>query len=256
MYILLWCIKPSLDLPRREQENFYKLLLDWDKNIIKEYDSLIDNWINIKLFFKDLIYFIKEDWIKKIESNDNISKIIFILETLDELFIKAKNSLDENTTFLIWILKIVNVFNNWWNNLQNPIINEKIIEKSEKNKSRGEPCVHFDEKKISEKNNKNIVSNEDINNIFWDTSPQEKKVEKNNSSFDINLYINELKKLWAKWWLTMWIRGALINLVWNNLEIKFKTKFALNTINTNENLSILKQAFENIWFKDWNIILL
>lgn len=76
------------------------------------------------------------------------------------------------------------------------------------------------------------------------------------SSFDVNLYINELKKIWAKWWLTMWIRWASTFLDWNKLEIKFKTKFALKTINNSENFSLLKQAFENIWFVDWEIVLL
>ncbi len=235
----IWLVSNELLL------SFYNLLLNWDNSIIEEFEKLIDDWINIKLFFKELIFTIKDDWIEKIKSNQNISKIIYILEELDNIFIKSKNSLDENTTFLIWLLKIINNFNSWENIVtENKKINEKILEKIKKI-----------EKKVI-----NNVSNDDINDIFWDTSSKEEKIEQKkenmNSNFDLDSYITEIKKLWAKWWLTMWIRWASVNLKENNLEIKFKTKFALKTIDNTENLTILKQAFENIGFKDWEIILL
>jgi len=233
-------------------ENFYNLLITWDKEIIIEFEKLIDNWTNIKLFFKELIFTIKEDWIIKIKSNSDISKIIYILENLDDVFIKTKNSLDENTTFLIWILKIINTIRYW----ENLIVNEKkILNKKNTKESKKENLIEQKEK--LEKKEVDIVSNEDISDIFWNKEDKVVEVKKENTSsdFDLNLYINELKKIWAKWWLTMWIRGSLANLVWSNLELKFKTKFALKTINTSENIQVLKQAFENMWFSDWDIIL-
>lgn len=247
--------------------NFYNLLINWDKLVIIEFEKLIDNWINIKLFFKQLIFLIKDDWIKKINSNNDIWKIVYILEILDEVFIKSKNSLDENTTFLIGLLKIINFFNFWEKiNQENSIEkNNDIFNKTTEFKNNNLVIKN----KINKLENSANISNEDINNIFWSNNKKnileeiEYKKESenidiniNNSNFDLDLFINELKKIWAKSWLTMWIRWSNIKLYWNKLEISFKTKFALNTVNTSENINILNKAFENIWFIGWTVILL
>ena len=243
----IWLVSNELLL------KFYDLLLNWDNSIVLEFEKLIDDWINIKLFFKELIFTIKDDWIEKIKSNQDISKIIYILEELDNIFIKSKNSLDENTTFLIWLLKIINNFTSPQPSPQGEGARPKVQNKKEKFEDKS--FVHLNEKKSIEN-----VSNDDINDIFWGISSKEKKIEQKkeymNSNFDLNSYITEIKKLWAKWWLTMWIRWASVNLEENNLEIKFKTKFALKTINNTENLTILKQAFDNLGFENWEVILL
>jgi hypothetical protein len=69
--------------------------------ILDEYDKLIESGKNVKLFFKELIFFIKDESIKKIKDSEDISAHLEILEALNDTYSKSKNSMDENLTFLI-----------------------------------------------------------------------------------------------------------------------------------------------------------
>jgi DNA polymerase-3 subunit gamma/tau len=94
----------------KELENFLQKLLEADNTIIDDFSLLISNWKNIKLFFKELIFYIKDKILDKLKNWDEIWNYLRIIEILDETYAKTKNSLDENTTFTIGILKIFNLF--------------------------------------------------------------------------------------------------------------------------------------------------
>lgn len=261
-YIINWEIKyenitKNLWLISQDEvKNFYNLLLEWNNNIVQEFDKLIDSWINIKLFFKDLFFVIKNDSIIKSSKWLNINLELFILEVLDELFIKVKNSYDENTTFLIWILKILN-FISFWKDLDTKKLSNKKIEN-----------IKIENKELSkiEKNKEENISNDDISNIFSDfTSPQpsssqeeevkyiQKDVLQEKWNFDSNKYIEELKKNWAKWALIFSLKWAIFDLDWNVLSIKFKTKFALKSVDNSDNKKILLDWLEKLWILSWEI---
>jgi hypothetical protein len=73
-------------------------------------NNLVDNWKNIKLFFKEFIFFIKDEIMIELRAENNswkISELLRIIEILDETYSKTKNSLDEYTTFTIWVLRII-----------------------------------------------------------------------------------------------------------------------------------------------------
>ena len=89
-------------------DDFLIKLLNKDKSIILDFDNLINNWKNIKLFFKEFIFFIKDKSLDLLKNNKEISSLLCILDLLNETYSKTKYSLDENTTFLIGILKIIN----------------------------------------------------------------------------------------------------------------------------------------------------
>ncbi|MDP2396478.1 MAG: hypothetical protein Q8S84_08520 [bacterium] len=90
---------------------FLEKLINKDAKVIDIFDKSIDDGKNIKLFFKELIYFTKAKTLNEIRLSNDVTKYIEILDTLDETYSKTKNSLDENTTFLIGILKILNSYN-------------------------------------------------------------------------------------------------------------------------------------------------
>jgi hypothetical protein len=82
-------------------EEFLEKLLKKDNSIINDFNNLIDEGKNVKLFFKDLIFFTKEKLEKSIlEGNINID-LIKILDELQEYYLKSKNSIDENLVFFI-----------------------------------------------------------------------------------------------------------------------------------------------------------
>lgn len=86
---------------------FLNKLLKKDKSIIDDYNNIILSWKNINLFFKEFIIYIKDKCLIKIKDNNNFWELLKILEVLNDTYSKIKFSLDENITFLIWLLKII-----------------------------------------------------------------------------------------------------------------------------------------------------
>ena len=231
-------------------KEFLNKLKNKENEVINDFEELISSWKNIKLFFKELIFFTKQKTIDLVKNKKDISEFLDILDKLDETYWKTKNSLDENTTFLIGILKILNPEKNF------PIIP---FNKGDKNKS-----IKIEEKNKIEKNNtekkikikiKEEIKVDDIWDIFWEEPIKNKEVIENisnnltSSIFDKKAFTTILKELWAKWWLTMWIRGSDCYNNWNILEIKFAKPVGLESAKKPENISFIKQALEkmNMW---------
>ncbi len=209
---------------------FSDKLINKDISIIEDFEKIISDGNNLKLFFKELIFFIKDKAILDLKKWENISIALKTLDILDKTYTHTKNSLDENTTFLIWILKILNKEQN----KELPTITN---------------IVNIPIKKIENKKEKQIkkeLTHEDIWDVFWYEKETFKKI---NSDFDKELFIKKIKENWGKWWLTMWIRGSEINVVWENLNINFKTSFALKQVNSPDNLNLLNKALENLWLE-------
>lgn len=225
----------------KELEIFLNKLLEENNTIIDNFEELISNWKNIKLFFKDLIFYIKEKTIDLLRSEKEIGNHISILEELDNTYSKTKNSLDENTTFLIWILKIINPIQT----LIKPIKEEKNTE------SVSKIVINNGEYKRKQIDNKEEIKIDDISNIFPEESDKKIEIKKENikeksSIFDKKLLIKTLKEIWVKWWLTMWLLWSDTFNNWEILEISFKTPFALKQANTLDNIAFIKKALEKM----------
>jgi hypothetical protein len=78
-----------------------------DKSVVNDFDTLIDNGKNVKLFFKDLIYCIRDEIMTNISTGISICELNNVLEILDETYSKTKNSMDERITLLSGILRVV-----------------------------------------------------------------------------------------------------------------------------------------------------
>ncbi len=242
----LWLVK------NEELKDFLNKLLKKDKEIINNYEQLIENWKNIKLFSKELLFYIRDSILEDLKENKDISNKLSIIDILDETISKMKNSIDENTTFTIWILKIINP-------LSNHFIKTKELNKTETNTIIKEiKKSNTIEKNINTKKeeNKKELDINDIWDIFWDTSDTIKNEEKKeNNIFDKQKYLNLLKELWVKWMIVASIKASDFSFNNQELTIKFKTSFVLNQVNSADNIAILNQALEKMWFKDIKIIL-
>lgn len=157
-----------------ELENFLQKLEKKDISIISDFENIISSGKNLKLFFKELIFNTKNKIFEKIKSGEDIWNIVKIFDILDETYTKTKNSLDENTTFTVGILKII------WNiSTQNNSGNENI--QTVPNIEIFSKKIEILEKKIEdlEKNLKNIWNNNNLNqNNFF----KEKEIETQNFS--------------------------------------------------------------------------
>ena len=230
-----------------ERQNFIEKLKNKDLSIIDDFDKIIDSWKNLKLFFKELIFSVKDRIISDLKNKKEISDLINIFEILDETYAKTKYSLDENTTFLVWILKII------WN-----YKNTEIIEKiPTKNISKKEEKIENHVKKIE----KEELKEEDLNDIFWEIDFSEsklentEKLEKSNWNFDLEKFILEVKQNWWKWALTMSLRWIIFSLEEHILRLEPKTKMARLNLENAENKVVMLKSLEDLWFKDFKIII-
>ena len=230
-----------------ERQNFIEKLKNKDLSIIDDFDKIIDSWKNLKLFFKELIFSVKDRIISDLKNKKEISDLINIFEILDETYAKTKYSLDENTTFLVWILKII------WN-----YKNTEIIEKiPTKNISKKEEKIENHVKKIE----KEELKEEDLNDIFWEIDFSEsklkntEKLEKSNWNFDLEKFILEVKQNWWKWALTMSLRWIIFSLEEQILRFEPKTKMARLNLENAENRVVMLKSLEDLWFKDFKIII-
>ena len=80
-----------------------------------------------------------------------------------------------------------------------------------------------------------------------------KNENSNNQDFDTNTLITKLKSNWAKWWLTMALRWAKLNLNWNTLAIWVHTKIHKWQVENVDNMSLIIKSMADMGIQDPNI---
>ena len=231
-----------------EINSFLDKLLSSDKTVIDILDKNISDWKNIKLFFKELLFFTKNKSLEELKKWNNITKYIKILDTLDDSYSKTKNSLDENITFTIWILKILD----WYTANTIPATKVDTVDSVAKTEiSTPKPVTVKNNPAIKAETKVEEIKPEDIWDVFWDIDePDVKEVVNTWKAFDSNWFIAKLKENWAKWGLTMNIRAATININDNTLNIKTKTSFAKKGIDNSDNINLMTKSLTDMWIVD------
>ena len=232
-----------------ELENFLNKLLSKDKDIIKDFDFLIQEGKNIKLFFKEFIFFAKQRALLDITEWKEIDDIVYIMDVLDETYSKTKNSLDENTTFLIWLLKLLSNWSAHTKKIQSSTNLKQKPLKIPENKREAKETLKSDPKVTSD----DEINIEDIWGLFDDS---EKGSKEQTWNFDKNTFITHLKDLGAKGSLILWIRSSNVSLDNNVLKVQFKTSFALKSTDNSDNRSLISEALNKMDLFDIDIQLL
>ncbi len=258
----LWIVDNTL------LNTFCDKLLSKDSSIIEDFDGLVLEWKNIKLFFKQLLFFIKDRSIKELQTGNNISDYITILDILDDTYAKTKHSLDENVTFTIGLLKIISAYS------VSQVSDTSVPKKQEDSQK----IVPHNASKTLEKSPKttqatvdntkeNTISPGDIDDIFGSETVVETRIQTaseggtiswdivwwSSTGFDMSAYIVALKWLGAKAWIILSLKWATYNLTSEALVLSFKTKFALNSINNTDTISLLNQWLEAVGMPDIKI---
>lgn len=250
-------------IPRAEViSNFYLKLFSKDVSVITDFENIISNY-NLNLFFKELLFYTKDQLIIDLWNEQKVKSNIHILEILEDAYLKAKNSFDAKTTFLVWIIKCVK-----------DITVEVWKKESTKPLPKSSAVIPKIIPKIKEENYQNNtdskLSPDDLFDVFWDDDfwavdsnediwrQEIQEIPKNNISnsnqaFDLEKFIKELKWLWSKWALTMSLRWSSLAFDWQKLTIATKTKISLKQIGTSDNISLMTQALNILWLLDINI---
>ena len=240
-------------------ENFLEKLINKNREVVDLFDQLIAEGKNIKLFFKELLFYSKNISLERLKKWEDISNHLNILDILDSTYSKTKICVDENTTFLIGVLKIITDSPNKCKPSTNLFQEERDIKKTIKSKKpttslpmgENEWGQIMEEKKAT----KQEISSSDVDDVFgWEEKKEpllpETKVSNKSDAFNWEKYLNILKKNWAKAMVTMSIKWATMNLNWKVLELKFKTKFALNSVNNPDTISLLNWWLVSMWLND------
>lgn len=238
-------------------EDFLQDLIRINVEVIAKFDTLIQEWKNIKLFFKDLLYFTKNQALQKIQWWEPISDYIKILEILDTAYWKTKQSIDENTTFTIALLQILDRNNitscdiqartkSWESTYTLSNQNTIISQKSQERHALEIPSQQWE--KISTDDIYDIFNTSDISKLPIDGSHSKK--EDITSWFDAESFIKQLKEIWAKWGLTMALRWSHLVLLGNTLKIETKTKIAQWQIENIDNKNLMISILNQMWISN------
>jgi len=252
-------------------QNFYQKLIFKDITLIKDFDEIANNY-NLWLFFKELLFLISSKMIESIDDKNNLENHIDTLQNIEKSYINSKNTFDQKTTYLVWILKSLknikdeNISKIWNISLKNNIVQtpKKIEEKIIK-----QPEI------IQDKPFEENLSPDDLFDVFWDEEPisqtkntkieestSNKPVENNfkvNQNSNLNTWFNKedliskLKDLKAKWALTMSLRWADLYMQNNKLIILAKTSFSAKQIDTQDNIAIISEWLSNMWITWFDI---
>lgn len=240
-------------------KDFLNQLINWDKSVVYSFEKLIENGKNVKLFFKDLIYYVRDEIMSKIKKDEDIIELNNILEILDETYTKTKNSMDEKITLLSGILKVVtrNVRVNYKIENQKTEVPEVIkpieskpIQETEKEKKEVKPKKEFESFEVCD------IEIDAVIDVFWgDEEAKNIKKDSDISSgwqvdFSRENFIAKVKELGWKWGLTMGLRGSEIRFDWVNLNIKSPSKIALKSIQEALSKDTIVAAMEQIWYNE------
>lgn len=219
--------------------SFYDLLIKKDYKAISKLDEISQNK-DLSIFFKDLLFYIKDIIISKIW-NEDIKNDIYIFETIENSYQKIKNTFDIKVLFQVCISKIITNYTS-----------QEIWEKTVATKNR---TIKNEEKIIQKveqiEPKKEELTIDDLNDIFWDEKVEKKEelktIDISMWNFDKIKFINILKDLKAKWAITMSIRWSEVWVQGNELIIKTTTATHLKQLNNSESLSIMSEALVVMW---------
>ncbi|MDD4151716.1 MAG: DNA polymerase III subunit gamma/tau [Candidatus Gracilibacteria bacterium] len=243
-------IKSNLGLVSSDKiEEIINKILNKDRKIIHEIKEIQDSGVNMKLFFKDILFNLRDNLIADFSLGNEKTSNLKLLNLLGEAFVKSKNSFDEILPFFIAIITFIS---------GDSLIEEKIITKKE----IGGEIKKTDTKEVIKKekieteikeNKQENVDLDDAFSIFGDEeiiiSEEKSKLENTNTTnFNIELLFAELKKEGGKAFLNLAIKSSETFIKDDKLHIKAKTKFNFDKINTIDNITLLNQKLIDLGF--------
>lgn len=238
---------------------FVYLLSKKDEKVLEIFREKADNWKNMRLFIKDVLYKIRDNLFEKSSEKNTqyFNDLIRIWDILNESYIFSKNSFDENLAFEIALMKCIS---SW--NFANKFDEEAFSKKPEIKKNIEKEVkkdLNIQEKTELEKENLDELSADFANDLFWndefENTPEKKTIEVGvSSSGDLKGQISEvLKKESQKWILQMAINLSSIFEQDSILIINPSNWLSRDTLKKAENMDILLSILEKIWKKDLKI---
>jgi DNA polymerase III subunit gamma/tau len=237
-----------------EKWSFISKLTSSDASLLDDFSQMQSSGKNLKNFFKEILWDIQSSAISSLKAWNNISHSVLMMQELQEMLMKSKNSFDESLTFRIGLLKLLAGAQ------PHP---SPLLEEREQTQVKSQTVASFSpwgeelrwgptkDSEVSlwlwEAKKDDIISwAEDIFASSEILEPQARKTSNSWLGLDIQQLITECKKQWWKAALSMTMKGADFDMQWDILHIKTKTKIALGTLEKTENREILMLSLEGM----------
>lgn len=224
-----------------EKINFLAKLKNWDASLLQDFNKMLWEWKNMKIFCKSLLDLLRMSAISKLSAWKEASRDINLLDKLHDILMTTKNSFDENLTLEIWFLKILA-------GISESVALSSQVEIKEKKTHLITTHSKVQEIKPLQKQNTIEVHPDIVEDIFSMTEPTIWSTASNSASPSINSdqLVNTVKKHGWTAALTMSIKGSNISLEDGILMIHTKTKISTSTISKTENRDCIMQALSEM----------
>ncbi len=232
-------ISKTLWIISEDAKNSFLLKLQWrDISVLEDFEDLKNSGKNLKIFFKELSHKLQEETIEKLKQWEDVMSDIQLLDQLQDILWKLKNSFDETLTLKTGLLKILAGYSIWTITAETPrvVMQTPTAQKSIKTPQEEKVEIKTDTTSDMLKETQNIFAVEEI----W----AEPLLQTSSNWFDIEGLIKEVKKQWAKAALTMSLRWSVVSLNGSTLDVKSKTRIAAESIGKNENKEYIQRAAE------------
>jgi hypothetical protein len=90
-----------------EKNQFISKLLSKDVSLLDDFQVLKSSGKNLKNFFKEILADIQNSAIASLKLGQNILSSVTIMQELQDMLMKSKNSFDESMTFSIGLIKML-----------------------------------------------------------------------------------------------------------------------------------------------------
>jgi len=237
--------------------------------LLDDFEDILKSGKNLKNFFKDIANDIQKLAINDVKQWLSIEIYITVLDVLQDILAKAKQSFDEVMTFKIGILKILGK-NNTPSSQPSPqdtsILNSFPSQGKEATTTEASSLSSQErvgerwQKEDSDEEIKKVPKQEEtslldeVQDIFAGESSFEEHPFKDlggqmtpDQGFDTSKLIDEVKKLGAKAAVTMSLKWSAFNVHEHELRVWTKTKIARSTLDKPENKEMLLEACQNMW---------
>ncbi len=222
------------------------------EKILNNLDFLREKWVDVKIFLDELIYYIRWKIIESFDTN-NFGIYLNIYENFEQSYGKLRYV--PNTFILLettvlklitWQEEKIEIINKDTDNTIKKINNlwkqwktEEKLEEDKKSKIKSQKLK--EDKKIEKVNIKN-----DVEIIKNEIKPKKE--------FDIEVFINNIKWDFWKWFIAMILKSAKFEIKNNNCTFIINNEFNFEKLNNGEIRSYLIQKLKEVFGLDYNII--
>lgn len=233
-----------------EKKIFLEKLLVKDISVLSDYDEFLETWKHPARFMKEILLLLQKNTQISLMAWNEVHQEMKLLIILSELMKELKYSYDEAIIIRIALLRILS----WYQWVKMPVTASLQTISLSKNTPKK---THTETQKIQKPVlTPDVSENLDIDtiqDIFWgeekiSTLEENAPInsQKNKSSIDIATLVAEVKKLGAKWEVTMSLKVAGIFYSGTICTIETKTKIARGSLLKEENKTLVLQALQII----------